>query len=579
MSGTAVSAPEWILGISRSHNGAVALLRNGVVVRAVQAERLTRVKRQGLYLDGDSDVLSRCVEYCLNDAEIGHKDIGAVATCTPWEEAQQSHEKLCALIGGTLSQDVSLITVPHHYAHAEYAVHYGSGSPGLVLVVDGSGSYESDRGGLTVQEEIHPKARLFVGSAGKETVSAYVFDGRSLRLVYRFAHPSGPVSAPTVGILNIRLLQSIGHLWRWASWYCCGGGNDAGKVMGLAAHGDVAVHSGLDFARIEPDGLFSIDFDLLSREFREPNLAGVEISGNSHYADLAAAVQDRTNRLLIELLSQLKEQFPAQSLYYSGGVALNVVANEVITRSGLFETVHMNGSCEDNGTAAGAALAAHVQLGGDRQYEPVTDYYGRSYPDSDIETALTAHRCSYRRVADDEIAAEAAQLLADGAVIGWFQGGSEFGPRALGNRSILANPTDPQIKYVLDLIVKRRERYRPYAPAVLAERCHEFFDIDGPSPVMLREGRVFNPAKLPAITHVDSSARVQTVRREENPRYYDLIKSFGEKTGVPVILNTSYNLAGDPIVETPEDAVRSFTKSGLRNLIIGNYVAERPTTA
>jgi carbamoyltransferase len=432
---------------------------------------------------------------------------------------------------------------------------------------------------LTVQENLHPKARLFVGSAGKETVSAYVFDDSSLRLVYRFAHPSGPVSAPTVGILNIRLLQSIGHLWRWASWYCCGGGNDAGKVMGLAAHGDMAVHAGLDFARFESDGLLSIDFDLLSREFQEPNLAGVEISGNRHYADLAAAVQDRTNRLLVELLTQLKEQFPAQSLYYSGGVALNVVANEVITRSGLFETVHMNGSCEDNGTAAGAAMAAHVQLGGERQYESVTDYYGRSYPDSDIETALTAHRCSYRRVADDEIAAEAAQLLADGAVIGWFQGGSEFGPRALGNRSILANPTDPHTKYVLDLIVKRRERYRPYAPAVLAERCHEFFDIDGPSPVMLREGRVFNPAKLPAITHVDNSARVQTVRRGENPRYYDLIKCFGEKTGVPVILNTSYNLAGDPIVETPEDAVRSFTKSGLRNLVIGNYVAERPTTA
>ncbi len=579
MSAASGPPPEWILGISRSHNGAVALLRNGSLFRAVQAERLTRVKRQGIYLDGDNDVLSRCVRYCLDDAGIGHEDVGAIATCTPWEEARTSHETLCGLIGGNVSKDVPLITVPHHYAHAEYAVHYGNGSPGLVLVVDGSGSYESDRAGLTVQEDIHPKARLFVGATGKETVSAYVFDGRSMRLVYRFAHPSGPVSAPTVGILNIRLLQSIGHLWRWASWYCCGGGNDAGKVMGLAAHGDVAAHAGLDFARIGRDGLLAIDFDLLSREFRQPNLAGVEISGNRHYADLAAAVQDRTNRLLVDLLTQLKAEFPTQSLYYSGGVALNVVANEVICRSGLFETLHMNGSCEDNGTAAGAAMAAYVQLGGDRQYEAVTDYYGRGYSDSDIEAALTAHQCSFRRVDDNEIAAEAAQLIADGVVIGWFQGGSEFGPRALGNRSILANPTDPHIKYVLDLIVKRRERYRPYAPAVLAERCHEFFDIDGPSPVMLREGRVFNPAKLPAITHVDNSARVQTVRRDENPRYYDLIKCFGDRTGVPVILNTSYNLAGDPIVETPEDAVRSFTKSGLRNLVIGNYIAERPTTA
>lgn len=569
----------WILGLSRSHNGAVALINDGRVVCAVQAERLTRLKRQGLYLNGDAETVTRCVRYCLESVGIGYRDIAAVAICTPWEVELLSASDLSTFIGGSVAAETPIVTVPHHYAHAEYAVHFSAQRPGLVLVVDGSGSYESDRAGLTIQEPIHSHAQLFVGLGGKETISAFLFDGDDLRLVYRFAHPSGGISAPIVGIMNLRLLQSIGHLWRWASWYCCGGGNDAGKVMGLAAHGDVTAHAALDFARLQPDGVLSIDFDLLNQTFREPNLTAVEISGNAHYADLAAAVQERTNRLLLGLLEMLKGRFPSRTLYYAGGVALNVVANEAIGRSGLFDNLHMNGSCEDNGTAVGAAIAAHVHLGGKRVGEPMTDYYGRPYSDIEIERVLQRADCRYRRVGDDDVADMAGSLVADGAIVGWFQGGSEFGPRALGNRSIVANATDPHIKYVLDLIVKRRERYRPYAPAVLAERCREFFDLEGDSPVMLREGKVHNPARLPAITHVDKSARVQTVTRDENPRYYDLIKRVGERTGVPVILNTSYNLAGEPIVESPEDAVRSFVASGLSNLVIGNYLVDRPVTA
>ena len=568
----------WTLGISCSHNGAVALIDDGKVVCAIQAERLTRVKRQGVYLTDDADTVTRCVRYCLGSAGIGYDDVAAVATCTPWQAQSLTEAALSTVIGGRLASGTPVMTVPHHYAHAEYAVHYAPFGPGLVLVVDGSGTYEHDRANLTIQETVDPRARLSVGARGKETISGYHFDGAAFRLMYRFAHPSGGDPAPVAGILNIRLLQSIGHLWRWASWYCCGGGNDAGKVMGLAAHGDVAAHADLEFAEIRSDGFLSIRFDRLNQTFRTPNLAGVEISGNQHYADLAAAIQDRTNRLLTGLLALMKDDKPADTLYYSGGVALNVVANEVIGRSGLFDVVHMNGSCEDNGTAIGAALAAHAHITGERVAETVTDYYGRDYSDAEIAAALEAARCPHRRLPDSEVAEIAAKLLAEGAVIGWFQGGSEFGPRALGNRSIIANPTDPHVKYVLDMIVKRRERYRPYAPAVLAERSHEFFDIDGPSPVMLREGRVHNPARLPAITHIDRSARVQTVRRQDNPRYYDLIKRFGDITGIPVVLNTSYNLAGEPIVESPEDAVRSFVKSGLRNLVIGNYLVDRPIT-
>jgi carbamoyltransferase len=547
----------WTLGISCSHNGAVALVRDGKVVCAIQAERLTRVKRQGLYLDDDAETLTECVRYCVDAAGIEYGDLSSIAICTPWHLENLSRDALSALIGGAMAPEVPVITVPHHYAHAEYAVHYSKLEPGLVLIVDGSGSYETDRSQMTVRETIHPDARLFISTKGKETISAYLFDGMELQLVYRFGHPASRETAPPAGIMSIRLLQSIGHLWRWASWYCCGGGNDAGKVMGLAAHGKVSVHANLDFARVQPDGSLSIRFDLLNQIFRSPNVAGVEISGNRHFADLAAAIQDRTNRILVDLLTTLKQAFPAERLYYAGGVALNVVANEVIARSGLFATVHMNGSCEDNGTAIGAALAAQVHGGRERVAEAVTDYYGRDYDDAAIVSALESARCPYRRIDDSELAEEAAKLIAKG----------------------IANPTDPRAKFVLDLIVKRRERYRPYAPAVLAERSKEFFDIDGMSPVMLREGAVHNPTRLPAIAHVDKSARVQTVNRADNPRYYELIKRFGTMTGVPVVLNTSYNLAGEPIVETPVDAVRSFVKSGLRNLVIGNYIVDRPLTA
>ena len=276
----------------------------------------------------------------------------------------------------------------------------------------------------------------------------------------------------------------------------------------------------------------------------------------------------------MDILTILKGKYPTNTLYYAGGVALNVVANEKIIRSGLFENVILNGSVEDNGTAIGAALAASNILMKKRVTETVTDFYGRAYVNNEILTAIEEFSFEFEFVEEDQIYDRVASLLFNNKVVGWFQGRSEFGPRALGNRSILANPSSPNMKYILDLHIKHRDRYRPYAPVVLEERAGQYFDIDGESPVMMREGKVLKN-NFPAITHVDGSARVQTVTENENEPLYKLIKAFDKVSGFPIILNTSFNLPGEPIVESPTDALNSFSNGSLEYLCLGNYLVSR----
>jgi carbamoyltransferase len=297
--------------------------------------------------------------------------------------------------------------------------------------------------------------------------------------------------------------------------------------------------------------------------------------GDQRLADIAAHVQDRTNATLLDLCRFLRGRYEAPHLCYSGGVALNGLANEHVIGAGLFEDVFQNGSCEDNGTAIGAALAVHHALTGGRVAEPVTDYYGRPYSEAKAEAAFARYHVPMETLDREGLLARAAESIAAGRVIGWHQGRGEFGPRALGNRSILADAGNGAIKAVLDTKVKRREPYRPYAPAVPLDVAGEYFDLAGASPVMIRVGYARDD-RLPAVTHVDGTSRVQTVTREGNALFHDLLWAVGRETGIPVVLNTSFNMAGEPIVETPEDAIRTFLHSGMDELYIGRHVAARP---
>lgn len=559
-----------VLGISITHNGSVALVRDGTVLSAIQAERISRKKRQSLTLDEENGVAAECVRYCLDASGLKYSDINAIALCTPWKLKKISDPKLFEFVGGTPREYTGTFYVPHHFSHMEYIVHYGAKTAGIVVVIDGSGSLEEDRGLFNVDEVRHPEIIDFTHFSGKEVISAYWFDGTESSLIYRFSPSRAPIDAPEAD----GLLQSIGHYWEWASQYCCGSPHEAGKVMGLAAFGDHANPNIEPNLSVDDYGKLKLDYKQMKHSFVQPNIFGLDLSNSPHHQSVALQVQSETEEAIIKLLNILRDKFPSEALYLSGGVALNVVANERIINSHLFKNVILNGSVEDNGSAIGAALAVHTQLGLKKKSSKVTDYYGRLYSQEDMEEAVLKYDFSISTLTKNKMIKCAANLISEGKIFGWFQGKSEFGPRALGNRSILANPTSPETKYILDHYMKCRDRYRPYAPVVIEERAHEYFDMEGSSPVMMRNAKVLNGA-LPAITHCDGTARVQTVKKAHNPLLYDLLKAVEKKIGHPVLLNTSFNLPGEPIVESPSDALSSFSRGSLDCLFLGNILVQR----
>ena len=562
----------WILGISKSHNGAVALIHNGKVVSAIQAERISRIKRHPIYLKNDKILVKKCVDYCLNYAGIKYSDLNSIAISTPWEVVHLENDNLFDYIGGTPKDYKKTYYVPHHFAHVEYILHYSNLSPGIVLIIDGSGSKEQDRKSFNIDENISSKCISHIHKTGKETISAYYFDGKNVSLIYRFSPPS-KISEKN-NEKSHGFLQSVGHYWRWASNYCCGAHTEAGKVMGLAAHGNPDVHKNLKILALKKDGSLLINYEKLNKIFCSPNIFGKDLSYSSHYSNIAAMVQKDTEEVIFDILNFLKKIKPAKTLYYAGGVALNMLANEKIIESHLFDNVVLNGSVEDNGTAIGAALAASKKLINTRVSERITDYYGRIYSDEEILNAINKFKFKYELIEEEKKYDKVASLIFNNKVVGWFQGRSEFGPRALGNRSILANPLNPKMKYILDLYIKQRDRYRPYAPVVLEEFSSKYFSLHDISPVMMSGGKVLNN-HLPAVTHIDGSARVQTLSKLDNECFYKLIKSFQKISGFPVILNTSFNLPGEPIVESPTDALNSFRNGSLQYLCLGNYLVSR----
>ncbi len=298
---------------------------------------------------------------------------------------------------------------------------------------------------------------------------------------------------------------------------------------------------------------------------------------DARYKDIAFAVQDVCEQAMLDLARAGCEQDTgSRNLCLAGGVALNSKANGKILASGVVDRMFVQPAASDDGVALGAALAPYLDAGGRLPIREMRHaYLGNAYDDAEIEKVLSTYKLRYTRLAD--VAGTAADLLAAGKILGWFQGRMEFGPRALGNRSILADPRDPEMNAKVNNAVKFREWWRPFAPSMLAEAAPEYLENACDSPFMIVTSQV-RPEKrgiIPAVTHVDGSARPQTVNEDQNPLYWRTIKAFGERTGVPVIMNTSFNLRGEPIVNTPTDAVRTFFSSGMDALVIGSYLVEK----
>ena len=360
--------------------------------------------------------------------------------------------------------------------------------------------------------------------------------------------------------------------------------NDEYKVMALAGYGSPRYKDDLSrLVQTLPDGRYRVNVDFqrtglmgvreLSHLLGPPRLRGGRIT--ERHADIAASAQAVLEDTVLHMAEWLHKKTGSENLCMAGGVALNCVMNERLRAEGPFKRVFVQPAAHDAGTALGAALwVYHCKLGHPREYVMEDAYLGPAFSDVEIERGLIERKIPFRRC--DSIAETVAELLAQGKVVGWFQGRMEFGPRALGNRSMLADPRDPGMRAKVNAI-KGRENFRPLAPSVLEEEAHEFFECAEPSPFMLfaRKVRPEKRAIIPAAVHVDGTARVQTVSRQHNPLFYDLIRCFGRLTGVPAVLNTSLNYADKPIVCTVEQALDCFINSGIDCLAMGPFLIDK----
>jgi carbamoyltransferase len=587
-----------ILGISAFyHDSAAALIEDGSIVAAAQEERFTRQKF-------DSRYPTNSIAYCLAEAGVGLTDIDHVAFYDkPFLKFERLLETYLAFaphgfgsfrlampiwlkdklfqkkrLGEKLRAAAPefdwanrLLFSEHHLSHAASAFYPSPFDQAVILTMDGVGEWATTSAGLGEQNRI------------------------TLLKEIHFPH--------SLGLLYSAFTYFTGFRVNSGEY----------KVMGLAPYGEprftkIILDHLID---LKEDGSFRLNqryFDYCSG-LKMTNEAFATLFGiparkpedrlEQVHMDLAASIQRVTEEAILRLARSLASETGARNLCLAGGVALNCVANGKVLRDRCFDNVWVQPAAGDAGGSLGAALAAyHLELDYPRHLSNQIDgmagsYLGPAYDDAEIRERLTAAGACFAHLPDDALLERTASALAEEKAVGWFQGRMEFGPRALGARSILADARSPSMQRILNLKVKYRESFRPFAPSVLREDVAEWFDLDADSPYMLMvadvvedrrrvmseaERRLFGIDKLnvprseiPAVTHVDYSARVQTVHRETNPRYHALLSRFKALTGCPVIVNTSFNVRGEPICCTPDDAFRCFMGSEIDVLVIGNF--------
>lgn len=539
----------WVLGISASHNGSACLLRGDEIVVAIQEERLSRCKRHRIFGAGPS----LAIDYCLNFAGIEPSALDLVVLCVQGESQSELHDVRLDPSLKIVTNEIPTLTIPHHYGHALSAFATSGFSDAAVLVVDGTGSPAAD---FTPLER-----KLITGTFTDawETISLYAAGGTSLTPLEKHVVERGAWLG--LGDSGMPSFGSLGGMFSAVAQQIFGAPMDAGKVMGLAPYGEPQLPAS-DFFEID-HGRFCFK-DTVPRQFRHHERWP---SRPREYEMLASSVQAALEVALMYLVEHLRDLSQSENLCYAGGVALNSVANERIIRESGFKNVYIIPAAEDSGTAIGAAYYGLWQLTRcNSQRRMIDDAFGRTYSNAAVSSALS-ETANLKTVSSSDVIADAVDLLCDGQIIGWFDGGSELGPRALGHRSILCDPRRVDAKETLNRRVKMRESFRPFAPAVLIEEAEGWFEFGNSSPespFMLRVCEVKSDRRneVPAIVHVDGTGRLQTVG-ESNPRFHDLISRFYQRTGVPMLLNTSFNVMGQPIVETPADALGCLLSSGL----------------
>jgi len=584
-----------ILGLSAFyHDSAAALVRDGRVAAAAQEERFTRRRH-------DASFPIRAVEYCLRESGIGPGDIDLVVfydkPLLKFERILHTYlayaprglssfamamplwlkDKLWTkdLIRDALGYQGEILFTEHHESHAASAFYPSPFQEAAILTMDGVGEWAA-------------------ASIGRG-------DGARLDLLRTLDFPHSP------GLLYSAFTSYIGFKVNSGEY----------KVMGLAPYGEPK-YAGLirdELMDLRPDGSFRLDMryfnycagltmtserfhDLFAGPPRRP-----ESPLTPRDMDLAASIQSVCEEIMLRMARHAREVAGSRRLCLAGGVALNCVGNGRILRERVFDRIWIQPAAGDAGGALGAALFAwHAVLGRGRSADGVHDsqrgsLLGPAFGEDEIAAFLARVQAPGRRLAPDELPRLVAELLAQGKIVGWFQDRMEYGPRALGARSILGDPRDVRMQATMNLKIKFRESFRPFAPAVLAERAGDYFDLDEESPYMLltapvkesrrlpespEQARLFGLERLnlprsdiPAVTHVDFSARVQTVRRENSPSLYELLKAFESRTGCAALVNTSFNVRGEPIVCRPEEAYACFMRTNMDYLALGPFLLDK----
>ena len=589
-----------ILGIScYFHDASAALLRGGELVAAAEEERFTRKKH-------DYEFPRNAIDFCLSVGGLKAAELDFVVffekpfikferlLLSSMQTFPRSHkvfrEAMITWLGDklwikTLIQKrlgvpaTKILFSEHHLSHAASAFFCSGFDEAAIMTVDGVGEWT--------------------------TASVGIGKGTEIKLLkeIRFPHSLGLLYSAFTAFLGFEVNEG------------------EYKVMGMAPFGTPKYMDKVyKLIRIAKDASFELDMDYFSFHYSPDqtfNQKFVDLFGsprdpkalfftpdtgypayfgdkpgnyeqlgkeNQHYADIAASIQAVTEEILVNMARELQKETGLKRLCMAGGVALNSVANGRILNETGFEEIYIQPSAGDGGGSVGAALYAyHAVLGKPRKFIMEHAYWGQENSPCVIEGFLKENGIPYERLEREEKLIErVVDNLQNGKVIGWSQGRFEWGPRALGSRSILADPRRADMKDIVNVKIKFREPFRPFAPSVLTERTEEYFDLPNaakhyPARFMLYVVDV-KPEKreiIPAITHVDGTGRLQTVRKEYNPRYYRLIETFGQATGVPIVLNTSFNLKGEPIVNTPKEAFNTFSKSGMDTLVLGNYVIEK----
>ncbi|MEA3085067.1 MAG: carbamoyltransferase [Paraburkholderia sp.] len=575
----------YTLGINAVyHDSAAALLRDGVVLAAAEDERFTHIKHAKRPVPFSTWQLPfDAIDYCLQAAGITLADVDHVA---------YSYDP--TLFGGMPKRAGATIELPFDPANARLTdpsaspwdplfLSYIANAKGQLL--DGAPHHLKKRfQGVDrskgfqwhfVEHHLAHEASAFLAAPFDET-AVLTMDGRGEGVTTSMGQFVG---GEYTRLRQVELPHSLGLLYEAVTdWLGFLHSSDEYKVMALASYGKPEYLDVFrEIVRYRNDGSYTVDAPRLTERFGAARERGGPLE--QRHFDIAHSLQRVLEETVLQLAGWLHQQTGLSRLSMAGGVALNCVMNSALRDAGPFSDVWVQPAAGDAGTALGAALWIDYRersARGDRRRHWVMDhaYLGPEYSEAEIEQFLSWSKVPHRRLAD--IAGETADLLADGKVIGWYQGRTEFGPRALGARSILASPVDPHMQARLNEI-KDREDFRPVAPVVMEEHANEWF-VDGkvaPFMLFVFDVRAEKAGRIPAVRHVDGTARVQTVNRAQHALYYDLLDAFRQRTGVPILVNTSFNTRGEPMVNSPRDAVESFWTSPLDALVIGPFLVEK----